>query len=159
PALQVAMYRADRPLWTFEVGASGTDRPLDAATQFRLGSITKTFTDVLVMQCRDDGLLDLDDRLRAHPHVPAFGGLTRRRLMSHPAGIQREPYGDVWATLDAPDLSGLLADLHRAEQVLLTGRRYHYSNLGVALLGHMAARLRGGTWAELVADRITGPLG
>jgi CubicO group peptidase (beta-lactamase class C family) len=48
PALQVALHRADRPLWTFEVGDSGTDRPLDAGTQFRLGSITKTFTDVLV---------------------------------------------------------------------------------------------------------------
>lgn len=158
PALQVAMHRADRPLWTYEVGASGTDRPLDASTQFRLGSVTKTFTAVLVMQCRDDGLLDLDDRIGTHVDLPAHGDLTIRRLLSHTSGIQREPHGDIWDSLAAPDVDGLLADLDRAERVL-PGRRFHYSNLGVGLLGHMVGRLRGGTWAELLRDRILRPLG
>ena len=71
PALSVAIHRADRPLWTMQVGSSGTDRPLDADTQFRLGSVTKTFTAVLVMQCRDDGLLDLDDPHRQTTSTPA----------------------------------------------------------------------------------------
>src|SRR2546430_15254361 len=44
PAVAVALRRADRPLWTFEVGGSGTGRALDAGTQFRIGSVTKTFT-------------------------------------------------------------------------------------------------------------------
>jgi CubicO group peptidase (beta-lactamase class C family) len=158
PALAVALTRADRPLWTFTVGGSGTDRPLDDGTQFRIGSVTKTFTAVLVMQCRDDGLLDLDDPIGAHLDLPAHGELTIRRLLSHTAGIQREPYGDVWDTLDAPDLDRLLAELAGAEQVLPPGRRYHYSNLGLALLGHAVGKLRGGTWAEVLAEKILNPL-
>jgi len=42
--------------------------------------------------------------------------------------------------------------------VLPAGRRYHYSNLGLALLGHAVARLRGGTWAEVLHDRVLRPL-
>lgn len=159
PALQAALTRADRPLWTLSVGTSGTERPLDDDTRFRIGSITKTFTAVLVMQCRDDGLLDLDDPIDAHLEVAAHGELTIRRLLSHTAGLQREPHGDVWDTLTAPDLNRLLADLAGAEQVLPPGRRFHYSNLAFALLGHAVAAVRGGTWAEVVADKILTPLG
>jgi CubicO group peptidase (beta-lactamase class C family) len=152
PALAVAVHRADRPLWTYQVGGE-PDR------LFRIGSVTKTFTAVLVMQCRDDGLLDLDDPIGRHLNLPRFGAATVRRLLSHTSGTQREPYGDVWDTLRLPDRDRLLAEVARAEQVLPPARRYHYSNLGFALLGHLVARLRGGTWAELLAERVLAPLG
>ncbi len=158
PALAVAVHRADRPLWTFEVGASGTSRPLDSATQFRIGSVTKTFTAVLVMQCRDEGLLSLDDRIGDHVDVGHHGDLTIRRLLSHTSGIQREPHGDVWVTLQAPNLDGLLADLERTERVLPAGRRFHYSNLALALLGYMVGVKRNSTWAAVLRDRILDPL-
>ena len=84
PAVSVAVHRADRPLWTFQVGTSGRDEePLGLDTRFRMGSITKTFTAVLTLQCRDDGLLELDDPISAHLQVPAHGELTIRRLLSH----------------------------------------------------------------------------
>lgn len=159
PALSVALRRGDRELWTFQVGASGTVRPLDADSRFRIGSITKTFTAVLVMQCRDAGLLDLDDSVAKFLDVPAHGDLTIRRLLSHTAGLQREPFGDVWDTLHAPDLAGLLADLVRTEAVHPQSRRFHYSNLGYALLGHTAARVLDGQWWPLVQERICTPLG
>lgn len=152
PALAVALHRGDRPIWTYEINAS-------PGTLFRIGSVTKTFTAVLVTQCRDDGLLDLDDPLGAHLAVPAHGEVSIRRLLSHTSGLQREPYGDVWDTLDTPDADRLLAELDRAERVLPPGRRHHYSNLGFALLGQMVARLRGGTWSEVLRERILRPLG
>ena len=76
PALSVALHRADRPLWTYQIGV-GPD------TRFRLGSVTKTFTAVLVLQCRDDGLLDLDDPIGRHLDLPRHGELAVRRLLSH----------------------------------------------------------------------------
>ncbi|MEH0822799.1 MULTISPECIES: serine hydrolase domain-containing protein [unclassified Micromonospora] len=159
PALAAALHRADRPLWTCEVGGTGADADLDADTRFRIGSVTKTFTSVLVMQCRDDGLLDLDDPIGRHLALPAHGELTVRRLLSHTAGLQREPYGDVWDTLRAPGADELVAELARAERVLPTGRRYHYSNLGMALLGRLVGELRGGSWAEVLTERVLTPLG
>ncbi|MEV5822317.1 serine hydrolase domain-containing protein [Micromonospora harpali] len=159
PAVAAALHRADRPLWTCEVGGTGNDTALGPQTLFRIGSVTKTFTAVLVMQCRDAGLLDLDDPVGAHLDVPAHGELTVRRLLSHTSGLQREPHGDVWDTLLAPGADELLADLARAERVLPPARRFHYSNLGMAVLGQLVARLRGGTWAEVLADRVLTPLG
>jgi CubicO group peptidase (beta-lactamase class C family) len=152
PALSVALHRSDRRMWICSIGA-------DAGALYRIGSITKTFTAVLVLQARDDGLLDLDDPIGRHLPVPEHGGATVRRLLSHTSGLQREPSGDVWDSLVLPDVEGLLADLVSAGQVLAPARRYHYSNLGFALLGQMVARLRGGTWAEVLADRVLRPLG
>ncbi|MDT0532012.1 serine hydrolase domain-containing protein [Micromonospora sp. DSM 115977] len=159
PAVSAALHRADRPLWTCAVGGTGNGTELGPGTRFRIGSVTKTFTAVLTLQCRDDGLLDLDDPLGRHLDLPAHGELTVRRLLSHTAGLQREPYGDVWDTLRTPDADGLVADLARAERVLPPGRRYHYSNLGMALLGRLVGHLRGGTWAEALAERVLTPLG
>jgi CubicO group peptidase (beta-lactamase class C family) len=159
PALSVALHRTDRPLWTLQVGTSGhPEMPLGQGTLFRMGSVTKTFTAVLVLQCRDDGLLDLDDPVSTHLPLPAHGDMTIRRLLSHTAGLQREPHGDAWDTLRMPDAERLISDLVRVERVLPPSRRFHYSNLGVSLLGHMVGRLRGGTWWEVLQDRVLRPL-
>ncbi|HEX5540590.1 MAG TPA: serine hydrolase domain-containing protein [Micromonospora sp.] len=157
PALAAALHRADRPLWTSVAGDTGL--PAGVESRFRIGSVTKTFTAVLVLQCRDDGLLDLDDPIGRHLDVPVHGDLTVRRLLSHTAGLQREPHGDVWDTLRAPDDDELIADLVRAERVLPPARRYHYSNLGISLLGQAVGRLHGGTWSEVLSERILTPLG
>jgi hypothetical protein len=85
--------------------------------------------------------------------------LTIRRLLSHTAGLQREPYGNVWDTLLAPDVDALLADLSRAERVLPNNRRFHYSNLGLAILGQLVARLRGGSWPDVLTRYVLEPLG
>jgi CubicO group peptidase (beta-lactamase class C family) len=159
PALTVALRRNDRPLWTMEVGGSGTERPLDAQTRLRIGSVTKTFTAVLVLRARDAGLVDLDDAIAAHLPVPKHGELTLRRLLSHTAGLQREPFGDVWDTLLVPESEQFVADLARAEALYPQSRRFHYSNLAYALLGEVVARRSKASWAELVAEQITGPLG
>lgn len=160
PALSVALVRADREPWVLTVGDSGNPaHPLDADSRFRIGSVTKTFTAALVMQARDDGLLDLDAPISAYLDVPAHGDATIRRLLSHTAGFQREPHGDIWDTLLTPDTAGLLAELGRAERVLPNARRYHYSNLAFAVLGHLAAKLRDTTWEDLVVARVLKPLG
>ncbi|MGH3712385.1 MAG: serine hydrolase domain-containing protein [Micromonosporaceae bacterium] len=159
PALQAAVHRADRPLWTFQVGTTGNGTTLDAATQFRIGSVTKTFTAVMVMQCRDEGLCDLDDSLADHLTVPKHGELTLRRLLSHTSGLQREPYGDIWDTLAVVPDDQAVAELARAERVLPPSRRFHYSNLGFALLGQLVAAKRKATWEEVLLDRVLRPLG
>ena len=96
-------------------GAAGTSDAADpgavptADTQFRIGSITKTFTATLVMQCRDQGLLDLDDPLDKHLPGTRHPDLTVRRMLAHLSGLQREPVGDVWESLRGPSVDDLLA--------------------------------------------------
>jgi CubicO group peptidase (beta-lactamase class C family) len=160
PAVSVAIHRADRALWTCEVGMSGRDdAPLGPRSQFRCGSISKTFTATLVMRCRDAGLIDLDDEIGKHLPLPRYGDMTIRRLISHTAGLQREAVGNMWDNLAAPDEAQLLADMAEAERVLPNSRRYHYSNLGAALLGMMVSRLRGASYDEVLTEEILTPLG
>jgi CubicO group peptidase (beta-lactamase class C family) len=127
--------------------------------QYRMGSITKTFTAALVLQARDDGLLDLDDPVGAHLDVPAHGDITLRRMLCHLSGLQREPVGEVWESLQGPDLETMLADLGSAEAVLSPHERWHYSNLAYALLGQVVARRRDQPWADVLAQRLLEPLG
>jgi CubicO group peptidase (beta-lactamase class C family) len=124
-----------------------------------MGSITKTFTAALVMQARDDGLLDLDDQVGDHLDVPAHGGATLRRMLCHLSGLQREPVGEVWETLRGPELDAMLADLAHAEAVLSPQQRWHYSNLAFALLGQVVAARRGAAWVDVLRERVLEPLG
>jgi CubicO group peptidase (beta-lactamase class C family) len=158
PGLQAAIHRADRAPWTFEVGDAGTGRPLDAATQFRIGSVTKTFIGTLVMQCRDEGLLDLDDAIGRHVKLHDFADFPIRRLLSHTSGMQVWPDGD-WDTLRTDDTAQLLAELDHAEFELPPGRRYRYSSTAMSLLAGMVATLRGCTWDEAMAEWVFRPLG
>lgn len=152
PAVSAEVRRGADCLWSEAVHAG----PEHA---FRIGSITKTFTAALVLQCRDDGLLSLEDRLADHLDVRVDTGVTVRRALSHLSGLQREPAGDIWAGGPLPDEATLLAGLERTEQVLPPARRFHYSNLAFALLGQVVAARRGRPWEAVLSERLLLPLG
>jgi len=80
-------------------------------------------------------------------------------MLAHASGLQREPPGEVWETLEFPAEEELLARLGEAEQVLGGGAAWHYSNLAYALLGHVVARVSGTPFRDYVAERLLRPLG
>ena len=162
PSAAGAVLREGEVFWADAVGLADAEAD-EAATpehQYRIGSITKTFTAVAVMQLRDEGKLDLEDCLDAHLDVPARGDLTLRRMLSHGSGLQREIPGNVWETLQFPkSTEELLATLTEAERVLAPGERWHYSNLAFVLLGEVVARHAGTPYEDYVESRILQPLG
>jgi CubicO group peptidase (beta-lactamase class C family) len=161
PSAAGAVLRNGEVLWAGAVGLADVEAD-EAATpehQYRIGSITKTFTAVAIMQLRDEGKLDLEDRLDAHLDVPARGELTLRRMLSHGSGLQREIPGNVWETLQFPkSTEDLLAALTESEQVLAPGERWHYSNLAFVLLGEVIAKHAGMPYEDYVEARILQPL-
>jgi CubicO group peptidase (beta-lactamase class C family) len=109
------------------------------------------------MQLRDEGRLDLEDRCADHlPEVSHT--ITVRDALSHLSGMQREPVGDVWTTLEHPDDETLLRDEDDARRVLRPGDAWHYSNLVYALLGQVVARLDDRPWHESLRVRLLEPL-
>jgi CubicO group peptidase (beta-lactamase class C family) len=162
PSVAGAVLRDGELLWSDAVGLADAESG-EAATaehQYRIGSITKTFTAVAVMQLRDVGRLDLEDRLDAHLDVPALGDLTLRQMLSHASGLQREIPGNVWESLRFPSSAEeLVATLAEAERVLAPGERWHYSNLAYVLLGEVVAKLSGMPYEDYVETRILQPLG
>jgi CubicO group peptidase (beta-lactamase class C family) len=160
PAIAAAVLRDGEPVWESAMGAADVEAGIEATpdTQFRCGSITKTFTAAAIMQLRDAGKLDLEDTLDVHvegaAHKPSI-----RRLLSHASGLQRETQDDSWLTLRFAPPDELLATLESAEMVLPSGARFHYSNLAYALLGIVVERVSGLRYTDYVRERLFEPLG
>ncbi len=159
PSVVAAVVRDGEITWQGAVGAADTDG-LEAGpdVQYRIGSITKTFTAVLIHQLRDEGLLDLDDPLDRWLPDSRHAHVTLRRMLAHGSGLQRE-LGDMWATLEVPDRDDLLAGFEASEQVLPTRAGHHYSNLAFAILGEVVGRATSSTWSEQLEHRLLQPLG
>jgi CubicO group peptidase (beta-lactamase class C family) len=160
PSVGASVFRREALLWQQALGLADVEQEIESTpdTQYRIGSITKTFTAVGVMQLRDAGELSLDDPLTKHlpesAHGPSIG-----RMLAHASGLQREPPGEIWETMKAPSRQELLSGTADAEQVLAAGTWWHYSNLAFALLGEVVARAHGGTWEDALRERILDPLG
>jgi CubicO group peptidase (beta-lactamase class C family) len=125
--------------------------------QYRLGSISKTVTAVVVMRLRDEGRLHLDDPLDRHLPGTPLGDRTVGQLLSHLAGASAESPGGWWERVPGGSIADL--DLGPDDVVLGAARRFHYSNLGFGLLGELIARLRGTSWEDAVTTEILAPLG
>lgn len=160
PSLAAAVFRGDELVWSDAVGVADAEKKVEAApdTQYAVASITKTFTAVSVMQLRDAGKLDLEEPLSRYLPEAAHGSPTLRRMLAHASGLQREPPGEVWETLEFPGEEQLLGRLAEAEQVLAPWVAWHYSNLAYALLGHVVARVSGTPFHDYVRERLLGPL-
>ncbi|GIG61288.1 serine hydrolase [Longispora fulva] len=158
PSLAAAVVRDGATVWTGARGLVDGAAPTEG-TQYRIGSITKTFVAVLVMRSRDEGRLDLNDPLERHVPGTAVGHVTIGQLLSHTAGLRAEPDGDWWERAPGVDVAALLAMLGPERAAFRPGRRFHYSNLGYALLGHLVGRLGGVGWHEAVTAEILDPLG
>ncbi|KOV63409.1 serine hydrolase domain-containing protein [Streptomyces sp. MMG1121] len=158
PSLVAAVVRGGRAVWhgaRTSVDGHGPDENV----QYRIGSITKTFTAVLVMRLRDEGLLDLGDPLEKHLPDTGVGEATIAELLAHTAGLAAESPAPWWERTPGvlrPELSDVLGEHPLLHPV---GRRYHYSNPGYTLLGALVEELRGAPWEEVLRGEILEPLG
>jgi D-alanyl-D-alanine carboxypeptidase len=164
PSLTAGLVREGRLVWA---GARGeVDGSRAADTQYRIGSITKSFVAALVMRLRDEGLLSLSDRLEQHlPEVVVAGaergglGPTLAELLSHTSGLAAETPPPWWERTSGA-LRPALADIvQQPPNRHPAGRVYHYSNVGFALLGALVERLRGEPWGDVVRRELLEPLG
>jgi len=160
PSVSACVFRDGEVVWERALGLAdvAAARPATVDHAYRIGSITKTFTAVLVMQLVDEGRVELDAPLRTYlPEAPA--GPTVRMALSHLTGVQREPPGEIWESMLPPTRDELVAGLEDAELVLQPGEQWHYSNLVFALLGEIVMRITGAPYSDLLQRRILEPLG
>jgi CubicO group peptidase (beta-lactamase class C family) len=160
PSVSAAVVARGEKVLELAIGVADSDGAEPTPdTQYRVGSITKTFTAAAVLTLVDEGKVGLDDPLGRHVAAAGDRPLTVRRLLSHASGLQREPVGNVWETFDFPTMPELLATLDEAEQVLEPAAWFHYSNLAYALLGEVVSQTSGRPYAEFVQERLIAPLG
>ncbi|MBC9880315.1 serine hydrolase [Bradyrhizobium sp. INPA01-394B] len=147
----------------------GDHRIPDGDTLFEIGSVTKTFTSLLLADMAERGEISLHDPAAKHLPVgvtlPTRGGkqITLFDLATHTSGLPAMP-----SNFDPGDLANPFGDysIDRLYQFVTShvlsrdiGTTYQYSNLGVGLLGHILELRTGLDYETLVRQRITGPLG
>ncbi|KRA24201.1 peptidase S9 [Microbacterium sp. Root61] len=130
---------------------------------FQLGSITKVWTSILIMQLVDEGALDLDTPVRAI--LPDFAvqdesvaaAVTVRHLLSHTSGIDGDLFTDTGRGDDC--VEKYVATLTTAEQVHPLGERFSYCNSGFVVAGRIIEVLRGMSWDDALKKYIVTPMG
>ncbi|MBN9177680.1 MAG: beta-lactamase family protein [Microbacterium sp.] len=135
-------------------GAPGV--PLEAASTFHIGSMTKLFTAALVMQLDQEGVLALDDTIdRWFPDAPGGGQITVRLLLQHESGLSELDF-DLVGHVSPQEL---IDDVFTRPPVFAPGTEYAYLNAGYIMLGRIAELAAGTPYEELVRTRFIEPLG
>lgn len=136
--------------------------PIAVNTPWIIGSTTKTFVAMVVLQLAQEEELDLDATLESlFPELPAASRITARQLLQHTSGVNE--YLDADAVLrDARrewSARELIAVALSGGPVAEPGAGYHYANTNYLLLGELIERQTGRPWYAEVRSRILEPLG
>ncbi len=133
---------------------------VDANTRFRIGSITKMFTAVAVMQQLEAGLLSLDDPVTDLIPELSLGGhwsadtVTIRHLLTHSSALPDYYYADFFGPPGDQELANWAASIDQVRLHAPPGTFWNYANPNFSLAGLVAERASGLFYRELMATRV-----
>ncbi|MCH2471297.1 MAG: beta-lactamase family protein, partial [Gemmatimonadetes bacterium] len=116
--------------------------PASEHTVYRVGSVSKLFTDIAIMQLVERGELDLDAPVTTYlpdfaPENPFGTPITLRQLTSHRSGLVREPPVGHYFDPTEPTLAQTVASLSPTRLVYPPTERIKYSNAAIATVGYV----------------------
>lgn len=145
-------------------GHDGQDQAITGDTPFPIGSLTKSFTALLIRQEIEAGHLDVDMPVQHYLpwfHVADPEGSTRitlRHLLNQTSGFARADGVAPLLQYSETDISGLARGTLTARLNHPVGERFEYSNLNYVLLGEILQVVTGQPWDSLIEDRVLRPL-
>lgn len=169
PGIVLGLLEADGSTRIISYGSGGANaRPVGPRSVFEIGSITKAFTGILLADMVERGEVSLSDPVARYlpqgVRVPSRNGreITLLDLATHRSSLPRMP-GNLPQDPSNPyppyTMEDLYAFLAQHELRRDIGSQYEYSNMAVALLGEALARRAGGTYEEVLRERVLEPLG
>ena len=166
PAASIALVEGRRIAWARGFGLARPAEGVEATagTVYRVGSVSKLFTDVAVMQLVERGKLDLDAPVtRFLPDFAprnSFGApITLRQLMAHRSGLGREPPVGHYFDPTSPSLADTVRSLNATGLVYAPGAKTKYSNAAIAAVGRVVEVVKGEPFAAAMNHAVIGPLG
>lgn len=165
--LSIALVDDQRIVWANGFGYADEEKniPATADTIYRVGSISKLFTDMAAMQLVEQGWLDIDQPLRHY--IPAFSIKTRfpgtneitpRQLMTHHSGLPRDQLKGFMTQNPSP-FTKVVDDIHETYAAYPPNLVFSYSNLGISLLGVAIQKQGGVPFAEFMRRSLLVPMG
>ena len=135
-------------------------------TNYRIASISKTFTATAIMTLVQDRKLGLDDRIQQHlpwfrsPKASSLNKLTIRDILRHSTGLTRDGNTTHWEDDRFPDIKSLRHQIEKGEASALEPNRvFKYSNFAMSILGEVIQKVSGESYDEYVQRVILKPLG
>jgi CubicO group peptidase (beta-lactamase class C family) len=130
-------------------------------TKFRLGSVTKQFTALAIMQLQERGLLNVNDPIKKYiPDYPSGDKITIHHLLTHTSGIPNlTDFPDFTETMMIP--SPVEKTIERFKNKPLEfepGEKFSYSNSGYVLLGYLIEKISGKSYESFLNENIFQPL-
>jgi len=166
PAISVALVDGRRVVWArgFGWADSAAGVRASASTVYRVGSVSKLFTDIGIMRLVEQKQLDLDAPVRRYipelkPKNPFGVDFTLRQLTSHRAGITREPPVGNYFDDTHPSLAATVASLNQTSLIFEPGTRAKYSNAGIAVLGYVLERTQKEAFYPYLKRAVLDPMG
>ncbi|MGH9873101.1 MAG: serine hydrolase domain-containing protein, partial [Pyrinomonadaceae bacterium] len=166
PALSIALVDDQQVVWSkgFGVANLKDKTPVTDETIYRVGSVSKLFTDIAMMQLVEQGKIDLDAPVTRylpdfHPRNPFGKPVTLRQLMSHRSGLVREPAVGNYFDPTEPSLAKTIASLNDTELVYAPESHTKYSNAAIATVGYVLERTQRQPFAKYLKRAVLDPLG
>lgn len=137
--------------------------PMQVDNVFRIGSITKQFTAVAILQLVEQGKLNVKDEISKFiPDYPTQGNkITIEHLLTHTSGIQN--YSGITDTGNRATLgftpNEMIDFFKNLPMRFATGTKWEYSNSNYFLLGYIIEKISGKTYAEYLEENFFKPLG
>lgn len=166
PAIAIALVDNQEIVWQKGFGYADpkAKTPPNENTIYRVGSVSKLFTDIAVMQLVEQGKLDLDAPVTRYipefrPRNPFGKAITLRQLMSHRSGLVREtPIGSYFDPTP-PSLAQTIASLNKTTLVYAPETRTKYSNAAIATVGYVLERTQKTPFAKYLKHSVLDVLG
>jgi CubicO group peptidase (beta-lactamase class C family) len=170
-SVTVGVVAEGRLAWAKSYGFADIENkvPASADTVYRIGSITKQFTAVMLLQLVEQGKVHFSDPVEKYfPEInkvkgrfPGAPPITLIQLATHTSGLQREPeHTDTYLKGPVSEWENvLIAALAETSYEFEPGTQFSYSNIGYAILGAALGRAAGQPYTQYVQEHIFTPLG
>ncbi len=166
PALSIAIVDGQQIVWAEGFGFADPKKktPATAETTYRIGSVSKLFTDIAVMQLVERGQVNLDVPVTTylpgfHPKNPFNKPITLRQLMCHQSGLLREPPVGNYFDPTEPSLAQTVSSLNQTELVYAPETHVKYSNAAIGVVGYVLEKKSGQPFAAYLKHAVLDPLG
>ena len=139
---------------------SSSKQNADETTCYRIGSISKLFTAISIMQLVERGGLRLDDNVNTHlewfksENDERLDDITIRHLLMHSSGISRDGETTHWSKDNFPHIDDIKKFIKKQPTVFETIKKFKYSNLGYGLLGQVIENVSGKSYDGYVRENI-----
>jgi len=166
PALSIALVDDQEIVWARGFGFANPSEkvPATADTVYRVGSVSKLFTDIAIMQLVERGLLDLDAPVTQYlpdfkPNNPYHKPITLRQLMTHRSGLVREPPVGNYFDDRNSSLTEMIKSLNQTSLIYEPESKIKYSNAAIGVVGYVLQQTQKEPFAKYLQEKLLEPMG